>query len=109
MLYTVGLNLSIMAILIYLIEFRKVTFGVSFFDVFGKNPLFIYLFSELFFVVLCYIPIHQQMNAFEWVSETVFQHLAPGSLGSLLTAIAYLLLCWLLGYVLHRKRIYVKI
>jgi Uncharacterized conserved protein len=49
------------------------------------------------------------MNAFEWVSETVFQHLAPGSLGSLLTAIAYLLLCWLLGYVLHRKRIYVKI
>ncbi len=108
-LYTVGLNLSIMAILIYLIEFRKVTFGVSFFDVFGKNPLFIYLFSELFFVVLCYIPIHQQMNGFEWVSETVFQHLAPGSLGSLLTAIAYLLLCWLLGYVLHRKRIYVKI
>ena len=108
-LYTVGLDLSIMAILIYVIEIKKIRTGISFFDVFGKNPLFIYLFSELFFVILCLIPARNNLNAFEWVSESIFQNIAPGALGSLLTAIAYMLVCWLLGYVLHKKRIYIKI
>lgn len=108
-LYTVGLDLFIMAILIYMIEIKKIRTGISFFDVFGKNPLFIYLFSELFFVILCLIPAGNNLNAFEWVSESIFQNIAPGALGSLLTAIAYMLVCWLLGYVLHKKRIYIKI
>lgn len=139
-LYTVGLDLAIMAILIYLVEIKKVNAGVSsherslsflglrwdslimtslferissgfvsFFDVFGKNPLFIYLFSELFFVTLCLIPVGNGLSAFGWGSERIFQNIAPGAFGSLLTAIAYLLICWLLGYVLHKKHLYIKI
>ncbi|WP_088656167.1 acyltransferase family protein [Geofilum rhodophaeum] len=139
-LYTVGLDLAIMAILIYFVEINKVNAGVSsherslsflglrwnasimtslferissgfvsFFDVFGKNPLFIYLFSELFFITLCLIPVGKGLNAFEWVSESIFQNIAPGAFGSLLTAIAYMLICWLLGYVLHKKHLYIKI
>jgi predicted acyltransferase len=108
-IYTVGLDLSIMAILIYAIEFRNLRFGVSFFDIFGKNPLFIYLFSELFYVTLCLIPAGSGTNVFQWVSINIFQKIAPGSFGSLLTAIAYLLICWSLGYLLHKKRIYIKI
>lgn len=108
-LYTVGLDLSIMALLIYLIEIRKYKTGVSFFEILGKNPLFIYLFSELFFALLCLIPVGNGLNAFEWVSERVFQSIAPGALGSLLTAIAFMLFCWSLGYILHKRRIYVKI
>lgn len=108
-LYTVGLDLSIMAVLIYLIEIKKIKAGIEFFDVFGKNPLFIYLFSELFFVTLCLIPVRNDLNAFEWVSESIFQNIAPGAFGSLLTAIVFLLICWLLGYILHKKHIYIKI
>ncbi len=108
-LYTVGLDLSIMGVLIYLIEFKKIKYGVSFFDVFGKNPLFIYLFSELFYITLSLMPVPGELNAFEWVSEMIFQKIAPGSLGSLLTAIVYVLICWLLGYVLYKRKVYVKI
>jgi predicted acyltransferase len=108
-LYTVGLDLSIMAILIYLIEIRKFKTGMSFFEILGKNPLFIYLFSELFFVLLCLLPVGKGINAFEWVSERVFQNIAPGALGALLTAIAFMLFCWWVGYILHKRRIYVKI
>ncbi|WP_291857809.1 DUF5009 domain-containing protein [Marinilabilia sp.] len=139
-LYTVGIDFAIMAILIYLVEIKKEKAGVSshenyvsfmgirwnspiisslverissgfvsFFDVFGKNPLLIYLFSELFFVTLCLISVGNDLNAFEWVSESIFQNIAPGAFGSLLTAIAYMLICWLLGYVLHKKHIYIKI
>ncbi len=108
-LYTVGLDLSIMAVLIYFIELKKVKAGIAFFDVFGKNPLFIYLFSELFYVVLRLIPVGNGLDAFEWVSEKIFQSIAPGALGSLITALVFMLICWLLGYVLHKKRIYIKI
>lgn len=108
-LYTVGLDLSIMAVLIWLIELKNIKYGVSFFDVFGKNPLFIYLFSELFYITLRLISVGEGLDAFEWISEKVFQNIFPGSFGSLLTAIAYVLVCWLLGWMLHRKRIYIKI
>ncbi|RKD90796.1 acyltransferase family protein [Mangrovibacterium diazotrophicum] len=108
-LYTVGLDLSIMAVLIYWIEMKSIRVGVNFFDVFGKNPLFIYLFSELFYVVLRMIPVIRNLDAFEWVSEAVFQRAFPGSFGSLVTAIAYVLLCWALGWWLNRRKIYIKI
>ncbi len=108
-LYTVGLDLSIMAILIYAIELRKVKFGVFFFDVFGKNPLFIYLFSELFYIVLRQIKTNSGLDLFEWVSENIFQNIFPGPFGALVTALAFMLLCWSLGWWLNKRRIYIKI
>ena len=76
---------------------------------FGKNPLVIYLFSELFYVVLRMIPVNSNQDAFEWVSEQIFQKIFPGAFGSLMTAIAYVLICWALGWWLHRRKIYIKI
>ncbi len=108
-LYTIGLDLSLMAILIFAIEKQKVTFGVKFFDVFGKNPLFIYLFSELFYTVLRLIPTDSGLDLFEWISERIFQKVFPGAFGSLITALAFMGLCWSLGWGLNRKRIYIKI
>jgi predicted acyltransferase len=108
-LYTVGLDLSIMAVLIYGIEIRKIKFGVSFFDVFGKNPLFIYLFSELLLISLLTIPTSSGLNAFEWVSEHIFQNIFPGAFGSLTTAVVFMLVCWAIGWWLNKKRIYIKL
>jgi predicted acyltransferase len=103
-LYTVGWDLAIMAVLIFLIEIKKVTFGVRFFDIFGKNPLFIYLFSELFYVVLRMIPVGNGMDVFEWISIEIFQRIVPGAFGALLTAIFYVSLCWLLGWWLDKRK-----
>ena len=108
-LYTIGIDLAIMAILIYAIEIKNLKYGLKFFDVFGKNPLFIYLFSELFYMTLRLIPTRSGLDAFEWISERIFQELFPGSLGVLVTAIVFMLLCWSLGLWLHKKRIYIKI
>jgi predicted acyltransferase len=108
-LLTVGLDLSILAVLIFAIEFRKIRVGIKFFDVFGKNPLFIYLFSELFYVVLRLIPAGEGMDVFSWISEKIFQAVFPGAFGALSTAIAFTLLCWLLGWWLDKRRIYIKI
>ncbi len=108
-LYTIGLDLSIMAVLIYGIEIKKIKFGVSFFDVFGKNPLFIYLFSELLLISLLNIPTESGLNAFEWISENIFQNIFPGAFGSLITAIVFMLVCWILGFWLKKRQIFIKI
>ena len=108
-LYTIGLDLSIMAVLIYGIEIKKMKFGVSFFDVFGKNPLFIYLFSELLLISLLNIPTGSGLNAFEWMSEKIFQNIFPGAIGSLITAIVFMLVCWILGFWLKKRQIFIKI
>ncbi|WP_320019602.1 DUF5009 domain-containing protein [Labilibaculum manganireducens] len=108
-LYTIGLDLSVMAVLIYAIEMKKVKFGVHFFDVFGKNPLFIYVFSEVFYIILRQIRTTSGLDLFEWVSERIFQMVFPGPFGAFITALAFMFLCWYLGWWLNRKRIYIKI
>ena len=106
---TIGLNLSMLAALIFAVELKNIKFGTNFFNVFGKNPLVIYLFSELFYITLRLIPVTANQDAFEWVSEAIFQRIFPGSFGSLMTAIVFMLVCWLLGYWMDKKKIYVKI
>ena len=98
-----------MAVLIYLIELKKHTFGTEFFNIVGKNPLFIYLFSELLYITLRSIPTHSGLDVFEWISENIFQNIFPGSFGSFVTAIAFTMLCWGVGWWLNKRRIYIKI
>lgn len=108
-LYTVGIDLCIIALLIFSIELKQLKKGTNFFTVFGKNPLFIYLFSELFHVVLVLIKTPSGLSVFDWVSQEIFQKLVSGSFGALLTALAFMLLCWSLGFILDKKSIYIKI
>jgi predicted acyltransferase len=107
-LYTVGIDLAVLAILIYLIEIRKWQHGVYFFNVLGKNPLFLYLFSEVFLISINLIYIGN-LNIYEWVGINIFQSIIPGPFGSLLCAVFYMLICWIIGWLLDKKRIYIKI
>ncbi len=108
-LYTVGIDILMLSVLIYFIEIRKWNFSVNFFNIFGKNPLSIYLLSELLYIVLVLIKLPSGQSVFEWVSKAIFQRLLPGPIGSLATAIAFMLICWLVGRWLDRRRIYIKI
>ena len=106
---TVGIDMIILAFLIYITEFRQKTRWTPFFSVFGKNPLFIYIVSELLIVVLSLIPANQNENLVEWVNRIVFQGVFPGPFGSLLFALVYMLICWSVGKVLDKKKIYIRV
>jgi predicted acyltransferase len=108
-LLTVGIDLVLLAFLIYFIEFRHKMAWTSFFNVFGKNPLFIYLLSELLVVVLFTIPTGDGENLFEWVNRVVYQALLPGAVGSLLFALTYMMVCWSVGKWLDYKKIYIRV
>ncbi len=99
-LVTVGIDLVLIAFLIYTIEFRKKISWTPFFNVFGKNPLFIYLLSELLVIILFTIPAGNGESAFEWINRVFYQAVFPGPVGSLLFALTYMMVCWSVGKIL---------
>ena len=106
--YTIGIDCVIIGTLIYFIQIQNKVGWTRFFQVFGKNTLFIYLLSELLVTVLFTIPAGANSNLFHWIYQNIFSY-AGGYLGSLLFAIAYMLVCWSVGYWLDKKRIYIKV
>lgn len=107
-LYTVGLDLLILPLLIYVIELRGQTRWTYFFEVFGKNTLFIYLLSQLAAIILFRSEVDGKA-AYDWLYATVFLPLAPPKLASLLFALCFMLACWAVGYAMDRKRLYIKV
>jgi predicted acyltransferase len=106
---TTGLDLVIISFLIYTVEIAKWTKGnwTNFFTVVGKNPLFIYITSEVLLLILSWIVIAGK-GIPAWV-VSFYQNIAPGKLGSLLFAISFMLLCWLVGYILDKRKIYIRV
>lgn len=119
-LYTTGLALTVLGLLIYLIEFRLAK-GVwsKFFDVFGKNPLFIFFLSGFLPRVLALIrwtdhldengkPVY--ISPFPWfyqhICEPVFSNLKNSSL---LYAVCMVSFFWLIANILDRRKIYIKV
>jgi predicted acyltransferase len=107
-LHTIALDCMLLAAVVYLIDFQKRTKWTYFFEVFGKNPLFIYLLSELLIVLLYMIEIQPGVSVYSWLFLNIFSYATP-YVGSLLQAVFYMLICWSVGYWLDKKRIYIKV
>ena len=107
-LQTVGLDCIIIGIIIYIIHFKKKTNWTYFFEVFGRNPLFIYLLSELGATLLYFFRAEPKVSLFQWLYKNIFQH-AGEYFGSFLFAVSFMLLCWLAGYFMDKKKIYVRV
>jgi predicted acyltransferase len=106
-LLTTGLDLILIGIIVYVTDILKFRKGTNFFLVAGKNPLFIYLLSELGIIVLWMIHIGKD-PLFQWIYNHVFVY-AGEYFGAFLFAVWWMLTCWLAGYLLDRKKIYIKI
>lgn len=107
-LNTVGIDLIILGILVYWIEMKNHSEGAWFFTIPGKNPLFVYLLSELLIVVFFIINPDPDHDLYEWLYIHIFQY-AGLYFGSLLQAIAYMLLCWSVGWWLNKRKIYIRV
>lgn len=108
-LLTTGIDCIILAALIYITEFLGRIKWSYFFQVFGKNPLFIYLLSELGATLLWFIPVGADHQPFyRWLFENIFKH-AGMYFGSFLFALSFMLFCWLIGYVLDKRKVYVRV
>jgi predicted acyltransferase len=109
-LVTVGIDLILLSFLIYVIDFKQKRGWTSFFTVFGKNPLSIYILSELLIVILFIIPAGSNgESVVEWINRVFYQTVFPGAVGSLLFALTYMMICWCVGKWLDYKKIYIRV
>lgn len=107
-LLTVGIDLIALAAIIMLVDVWKLGAGQRFFTILGRNPLAIYLFSELFVTTLNMVPVGQDDGIYDWLGIAVFQSIAPGPFGSLLCAFTYTMTCWAVGWMMDRKGLILK-
>jgi predicted acyltransferase len=105
---TVGLDLVILCLLIYVIEMLRKQRWTYFFLVFGRNPLFIYLLSGLLITIFHMIPIGNG-SLQSWFYKDIFRSIAGPVLASFLFALFYMMLNWLIGYFLDKRKIYIKV
>jgi predicted acyltransferase len=119
-LYTCGLATMVLGLLIYLLEFKNAKGGWSrFFDVFGKNPLFIFFLSGFLPRILALIRwidhVNEQgkpvyLSPFPWVYQYICKPLSDNlKIGSLVYAICMVAFYWSIVYLLDRKKIYIKV
>jgi predicted acyltransferase len=120
-LYTTGLALLILSVLIYLIEFKgSKGWWSRFFDVFGKNALFIFAMSALIPKTLWLIRISngvtdagkpKYLNPLSWFYENICKPILPADprIGSLVYALCFITMMWFLAWVLDRRKIYIKV
>ena len=110
-LLTTGIDLLLISALIYIVEIKTLNNAnwTSFFVVLGKNPLFIYILSEILVIIFYMIRIAPHQSLFNWINDVLFQVITPGAVGSFLFAICFMLLCWSVGWWLNKRRIYIKV
>ena len=113
-LLTVGIDCIILAALIYVTDFLQnrnpIAIGWAyFFEVFGKNPLFIYLLSEVIAILFWFFSVGENYQPlYQWIFQNIFRP-AGMYFGSFLFAISIMLVCWLVGYFLDKRKIYIRV
>jgi len=103
-----GFDLLVLALLMFVTDVRKITGWTYFFEVFGKNTLFIYMLSIMLVLMSFNIRIGTQ-HAYRWLYDALFQSWAPPQVASLLFAVSFMMLCWLIAYGMDRRKIYIKV
>lgn len=93
-----GLSMILFAVFYYIIDVRNCRSWTLFFTVIGMNSITIYL--------------AQRFIRFSYTSEAIFGGLAnlmPEAAQPLVSAIAYIAVCWGFLYFLYRQRIFLKV
>jgi predicted acyltransferase len=118
--YTSGLAMITLSVFIYLIEFKNATGKWSyFFEVFGKNPLFIFVLSGFLPRVLALLRWEDHVNkmgekvytsSLPWFYEHVCKNIHSDlRVGSLLYALCFIAFMAILAYILDKRKIYIKV
>ncbi|MBL0882497.1 MAG: DUF5009 domain-containing protein [Chitinophagaceae bacterium] len=113
-LYTTGLAMLTISVLIYLIEFKEIKGAWSkFFDVFGKNPLFIFVLSGFLPRLLGLIRFadgEETTTPLSWFWDHICKPISEDLRnGSLLYALIMIAFYWVIVYWMDKKKWYVKV
>jgi predicted acyltransferase len=102
-LVTCGFAASLLAWFMYIIDIRNKRTGCNFFLIYGVNPLFLYVMSEVLAIVF------DEFGIKEVICIGINGILGKGCIASATYAVGFMLLHGAMGYYLWKKKIYIKI
>lgn len=109
---TCGLASDSLALLIWIIDVKGYRRWSRFFESFGVNSLFVYVAGSLLSILLIRIRVpygEGTATLHGLVCRVFFDSWLGDYPASLAYALWFVGMCWFVGYVLYRKKIYVKI
>ncbi|EKY00988.1 hypothetical protein HMPREF9151_01157 [Hoylesella saccharolytica F0055] len=111
-LVTCGLASTLLALLIWLIDVKGYRRWSKFFEVFGVNPLFLFVLSDFFAIVFGafrFTVNGTQTSIIGFMYNHVLSPIFGEYGGSLAYAVLFLILNWCIGYQLYKRKIYIKL
>ena len=108
---TCGFGSLLLAVLIWLIDIKGKKSCGRFFEVFGVNPLFMYVMSDIVAILFGSVLFYSNGNDINIIRYT-YINLIPlfGENGaSCIYALLFVCLNWCIGYPLYKRKIYIKL
>lgn len=105
---SIGLSLSTLAFIIFIVDKMKYTKEADFFRVFGRNPLIAFILSMTMIIPLQLVNVAPGLSIADWLYLNIFSH-ATAYIGSFLQASFFMMIIWGLCKILDRKGEYLTL
>jgi predicted acyltransferase len=103
-----GMGATLFSLLIWIIDVNHKKKWSVFFESFGANPLFLYVFGSFLAILIDTVTIHD-----ETLKSLIFNGMCSLNMNiyfaSCLFAILFVTVCWVVGRLLYKHGIYIKI
>lgn len=111
---TCGLASTLLALLIWIIDIKGHNKWCTFFQVFGVNPLYLYVQSGVFGILFGAIRWANADGGYTSIHGFIYNDLIKSvvidpAFASLIYSIIFIMINWVVGYYLFKKKIYIKI
>ena len=113
-LYAAGWSMLALSMVLWAVDVHGRAKALSFFNIFGRNPLLAYISSELlvviFFLVKTTGPDGQPIDGYRWLYRHTAMALAgDNAVASFVFAVGFMLVNWLLAWWAYRRGLVVKV
>jgi len=111
-LVTTGFAAQLLGLLIWIIDIHQKEKWSRFFHAFGVNPLIVYVFAGVLANLVSNIRFNwkgETISVKGFAYEVLLQPWAGNYFGSLLYALLFITVCWLFGFILYKKNIFIKL
>jgi predicted acyltransferase len=106
---TCGFGALLLALLIWIIDINQHKTWSRFFQSFGVNPLAIYVLAGILSVLTDYIPIYNSQIGLKGWLYNALNFYFDSYFASFLLALIFIGVCWVVAYILFKKKIYIKL
>jgi predicted acyltransferase len=107
-LLTVGWDLILLSVLVFVVEVNRISSWTYFFQAFGRNPLILYVCSGIVIALISFIPMGDS-NLKDVIYAKGFTSWLEPKNASFLFAISYMLLIWSIGFLMDKNKIYIRV